>query len=84
MVGRGTPVAVQFRLIKSPMAAVTLVGCSRNEGETVGDGGGMCEGQSSHLFRVKMSEIGMECVRHVSQSIQYNLDFFFFFFFAGC
>ena len=56
MVGRGTPVAVQFRLIGSPLAAVTLVGCSRNEGGTVGDGGGMYEGQSSHPFRVKMSK----------------------------
>ena len=35
MVGRGTPVAVQLSLMKSPMAAVTLVGSSGNEGETV-------------------------------------------------
>ena len=45
MVGRGAPDAVQLRLMKSPMAAVTLDGCSMNEGETVGDGGGMHEGQ---------------------------------------
>ena len=45
MVGRGAPVAVQLRLMKSPMAPVTLDGCSMNEGETVGDGGGTNEGQ---------------------------------------
>ena len=40
VVGRGRPVALQLRLMKSPMAAVTLNGSSRNEGETVGVGEG--------------------------------------------
>ena len=35
MVGRGTPVAVQLRLMKSQLVAVTLDGSSRNEGVTV-------------------------------------------------